>query len=338
MFRVQHWQRSLAFEYPFTISKGTKTHQPTFIVELTFRGIKGYGESPAISYYNISTEKMAADLESKRKFIESYNLTDPKRFWHFLHHLFPDNPFLVCALDMAAWDIYGKLNGKPLYAIWNLDPQNAPHTDYTIGIDDIDIMLKKIDEHPAPIYKIKVGNDQDMDKLRIIREHTQAVMRIDANAGWSFDQAKSYLPSLESMQIELIEQPLEKENWIGHRELKELSSIPIIADESCVGEKDIQQCCESFDGINIKLTKCSGISPALRMISEARKLNMKVMLGCMNESSIGTAALAHLAPLVDYLDADGPLLLKEDLTNKSVYNDFRLIPNAEKGLGVLVTL
>jgi L-alanine-DL-glutamate epimerase-like enolase superfamily enzyme len=139
MFTVRYWEHLLAFEYPFTISKGTKTHQPTFIVELTFRGIKGYGEAPAITYYNISTEKMAADLESKRKFIESYNLTDPKRFWHFLHHLFPHNPFLVSALDMAGWDLFGKLNRKPLYELWNLDIDNVPQTDYTIGIDDIHV-------------------------------------------------------------------------------------------------------------------------------------------------------------------------------------------------------
>jgi len=337
MFTIQYWQHSLEFEYPFSISKGTKTHQPTFVVELSFRGVRGYGEAPAITYYNISTEKMVADLEAKRKFIESYNLTDPKRFWHFLHHLFPDNPFLVCALDMAGWDIFGKLNQKPLYKLWNLDPKNSPPTDYTIGIDDIEVMLKKIDEHPAPIYKIKVGSDQDMEKLKMIRKHTQSVLRIDANAGWSFEQAKSYLPQLEAMHIELIEQPLEKENWEGHQQLKTLTSIPIIADESCVGEKDILKCCESFDGINIKLTKCSGITPALRMIADARKLDLKILLGCMNESSIGTAALAHLAPLVDYLDADGPLLLKEDLVEKSTYKDFQLIPNPNNGLGVMLS-
>jgi L-alanine-DL-glutamate epimerase-like enolase superfamily enzyme len=337
MFTIQYWQHSLEFKYPFSISKGTKTHQPTFVVELSFRGVRGYGESPAITYYNISTERMVADLESKRKFIESYNLTDPKRFWHFLHHLFPDNPFLVCALDMAGWDIYGKLNQKPLYKLWNLDPQKSPLTDYTIGIDDIEVMLKKIDEHPAPIYKIKVGSDQDMDKLKMIRKHTQSVLRIDANAGWSLEQAKSYLTQLEAMHIELIEQPLEKENWEGHQQLKALTSIPIIADESCVGEKDILKCSESFDGINIKLTKCSGITPALRMIADARKLDLKILLGCMNESSIGTAALSHLAPLVDYLDADGPLLLKEDLAEKSTYKDFQLIPNPNNGLGVVLS-
>jgi len=336
MFTISYWQKSLAFEYPFTISKGTKTHQPTFIVELTFRGVKGYGEAPAIQYYGISTEKMAADLESKRKFIESYNLTDPKRFWHFLHHLFPENSFLVCALDMASWDIYGKLNRKPLYELWSLDTSRSPKTDYTIGIDDLDIMLKKIDEHPAPIYKIKVGDDNDLEKLKGIREHTEAILRIDANAGWTYEQALSYLPHLELLRIELIEQPLAKDDWEGHKLLKDKTSIPILADESCVGEKDVERCAEYFDGVNIKLTKCSGITPAMEMIKKARKLNVMVMLGCMNESSIGTAAIAHLAPLVDYLDADGPLLLKEDLANGIQFQDHILKPNTDSGLGIVV--
>lgn len=338
MFSIRYWQKSLAFEYPFTISKGTKTHQDTFIIELTFRGIKGYGEAPAISYYNISTQKMADDLEAKRKFVESYKMTDPKRFWHFLHHLFPDNSFLVCALDMAGWDIFGKLNRKPLYALWGLDVSNAPQTDYTIGIDEVDVMLRKIKEHPAPIYKIKVGDDSDLEKLKMIRQQTSSVLRIDANAGWTLEQALKYLPELEKLNIELIEQPLSKNDWEGHQQLKHASSIPIIADESCVGEKDVEKCAAYFDGINIKLTKCSGITSAMEMIKKARKLNLKIMLGCMNESSIGTAAMAHLAPLVDYFDADGPLLLKEDLAHNLLYQDHKLKVSSDPGLGIAVQL
>lgn len=334
MLSIRYWQKSLPFEYPFTISKGTKTHQDTFIVELTFRGIKGYGEAPAIAYYDISTDKMAADLEQKRKFIASYNLTDPKRFWHFLHHLIPENPFLVCALDMAAWDIHAKLNRKPLYALWGLDPTKAPQTDYTIGIDEPEIMLRKINDHPAPIYKIKVGGEQDLVKLKMIRSSTNALIRIDANAGWSMSQALEYLPELESMNIELIEQPLAKDLLEENQTLRSATSIPLIADESCVSIKDVEKCALFFDGINIKLTKASGITPALEMIKAARKLNLRVMLGCMNESSIGTSALAHLAPLVDYLDADGPLLLKDDIAQGLLFNNFQLIPPQVIGLGI----
>ncbi|MEY3576959.1 MAG: hypothetical protein RL394_542 [Bacteroidota bacterium] len=334
MFTIRYWQKELVFEYPFTISKGTKTHQPTFIVELNFRGIIGYGEAPAIAYYGITTDKMVADLEAKRKFVESFSLTDPKRFWHFLHHLFPSNPFLVCALDMAGWDIYGKLRRKSLHELLNLNLANAPKTDYTIGIDSLDKMLEKIDAHPAPIYKIKVGSEDDLEKLKAIRHRTQAIIRVDANAGWTLDQALNMVPVLQQLGIELIEQPLSKEDFEGTKVLKNTTSIPIIADESCVGEKDVEKCAGNFSGINIKLTKCSGITPAMEMIKKARLLNLQVMLGCMNESSIGTAALAHLAPMVDFLDADGPLLLKEDLGGVIEFKDYQLKPSLLPGLGV----
>jgi L-alanine-DL-glutamate epimerase-like enolase superfamily enzyme len=334
MFGINYWHKNLEFEYPFTISKGTKTHQSTFIVELNFRGIRGYGEAPAIGYYNISVDQMIADLEKKRKFVESFSLTDPKRFWHFLHHLFPSNPFLVCALDMAGWDIFGKLNRKPLYKIWGLSPEKAPPTDYTIGIDEAEVMLNKLRNHQSPIYKIKVGDEDDIAKLQYLRSHTDAVFRIDANAGWTFEKAVLFLPVLEKIGIELIEQPFAKEELDQTRDLLSKTNIPVYADESFFNEKDLSNCANSFNGINIKLTKCSGITPALDIINKARKQGMGIMLGCMNESSIGTAAMAHLSPLVDYLDADGPLLLKDDLADGLDYtNHFIKIPEGP-GLGI----
>ncbi len=338
MFTIRYWQKELAFEHPFTISKGTKTHQSTLVVELNFRGIVGYGEAPAIAYYNISTDQMVADLEAKRKFIESFSLTEPKRFWHFLHHLFTANPFLVCALDMAGWDIYGKLRRRPLYELWNLNLNDAPPSDYTIGIDSLDKMLYKMNAHPAPIYKIKVGTTEDLEKLIAIRKNTNAVIRVDANAGWNLNQALEMLPVLEQLGVELIEQPLAKEDLEGSKVLKEKTSIPIIADESCVGEKDVEKCAGYFSGINIKLTKCSGITPALEMIKKARSLDLKIMLGCMNESSIGTTALAHLAPMADFLDADGPLLLKEGVGTPIEYSQHRLMPSSLPGLGFMPSM
>src|ERR1700733_2079295 len=157
--RVRCWSYNLPFKYPFSTSHGTKTHQPTFVVELEHLGIKGYGEAPAITYYHIPVEKMQEDLENKRSFIEKYALTSPDRYWHYLHHVFPENPFLVCALDIAAWDIYGKLQKKPLYKIWGLDKNKIPLTDYTIGMDNIPTMISKVKEMPWPIYKVKLGSD-----------------------------------------------------------------------------------------------------------------------------------------------------------------------------------
>ena len=140
---VSYHTYNLRFRHPFTISKGTKTHQPTFVVELDFLGWKGYGEAPAIAYYNIPVEKMVSDLERKKLFVEKFAFTEPDRWWHYLHHLFPANPFLVCALDMAGWDLFGKLRGLPVNEFWKPTQKDSAITDYTIGIDSIEKMVEK---------------------------------------------------------------------------------------------------------------------------------------------------------------------------------------------------
>jgi L-alanine-DL-glutamate epimerase-like enolase superfamily enzyme len=332
--RVTHFSYQLRFKYPFTISKGTKTHQPTLIVELENMGVKGYGEAPAISYYNIPVEKMIEDLEAKRTFVEKFAFTDPERYWHYLHHLFPNNNFLVCALDIAAWDLYGKLKGKPLYEIWNGDTNNNPLTDYTIGIDTVEKMVAKLKEKPWPIYKIKVGTADDIAIVKALRESTDAVLRVDANAGWDLDTALALIPALKDLGVEYVEQPLAKDNWEGMKVLYKESSLPLYADESCVVEGDVEKCLHHFHGINIKLTKCSGITPARRMISNARKLGLQVMVGCMNESTVGSAAVAHLLPFIDHVDMDGPLLLDEDLATGLTYDYGKISYSGKPGLGI----
>lgn len=332
--KVQYKTYSLPFRYPFTISKGTKTHQPTLVVELDFMGIKGYGEAPAIAYYNIPVEKMVEDLERKKIFVEKFAFSDPERYWHYLHHLFPANHFLVCALDMAGWDIYGKLKAKQLHELWGLDTAKVPLTDFTIGIDSIEKMVDKMKERPWPIYKIKVGVEGDIEMVEALRKHTDAVFRVDANAGWTLEQALEKIPILKQLGVEFVEQPLAKDNWEGMKILYEQSALPLIADESCVAEADVEKCYLHFHGINIKLTKCSGITPARRMISRARELGMKVMVGCMNESSVGTAAIAQLAPMLDYVDMDGPLLLTEDIAEGVQFADGKIIYTSLPGLGI----
>jgi L-alanine-DL-glutamate epimerase-like enolase superfamily enzyme len=331
---VRYKEISSEFHHPFTISKGTKTHQPALLVELSFRGKTGYGEAPAIAYYNIPVEQMIADLEAKKIFVEKFAYTDPERYWHYLHHLYPRNPFLVCALDMASWDLYGKLRGKPLYELWNLHPDSMPLTDYTIGLDTVDKMIEKMKQKPWPVYKIKVGVPGDVELVKSLREQTDALFRVDANAGWSLEEAEEKIPQLNELGVELIEQPLAKDNWEGMKKLYSSSPLPLYADESCVSESDVQKCKGHFHGINIKLTKCSGITPALRMIKNARELGLKIMIGSMNETTIGSAAIGQLSPMVDFLDMDGPLLLKDDAASGLIY-DFGKVSLSEKpGLGV----
>jgi L-alanine-DL-glutamate epimerase-like enolase superfamily enzyme len=335
--KVSYKTINLPFKYPFTISKGTKTHQPSLIVQLENRGVVGYGEAPAITYYNIPVEQMVSDLEQKKQFVEKFAFTDPERYWHYLHHLFPQNNFLVCALDIAAWDMYGKIRQQPLYKLWNTDIETAPATDYTIGIDTIEKMVAKMKEKPWPIYKIKLGTDRYLEIVTALRKHTDAILRVDANAAWTVDEALAKLPALHDLGVEFVEQPLAKDDWEGMKRLYDTSPMPLIADESCVTEADVQKCQGYFHGINIKLTKCSGITPARRMITQARSLEMQVMIGCMNESTIGSAAIAHLSPLLDYVDMDGPLLLAEDIATGLQFNHGQILCSDNPGLGVEIT-
>jgi L-alanine-DL-glutamate epimerase-like enolase superfamily enzyme len=298
----------------------------------------GIGEAPAITYYNITTEQMLADIEKNKRLIEKFAFTDPERYWHYLHHLLPNNPFLVSALDMAGWDLFGKMSKKNLYQLWNTTWTNLPNTDYTIGIDTIENMVAKIKAKPWPIYKIKLGTSEDIEIIKSLRANTDAVFRVDANAGWTLEEALHKIPQLKELGVELIEQPLAKDNWEGMKILFEKSALPLFADESCVTEHDVAKCNNHFHGINIKLTKCSGITPGLRMIKEARSLQMKVMMGSMNESSIGSAAIANFLPQLDYVDMDGPLLLTKDLATGLTINPLNVELKGQVGLGIIPML
>ncbi|HEX6335150.1 MAG TPA: dipeptide epimerase [Flavisolibacter sp.] len=329
---------NLRFRHPFGISRGTKTHQPTFVVQLEHLGHTGYGEAPAIAYYHIPVEKMAEDLERKKIFVEKFAFTEPDRWWHYLHHLYPNNSFLVCALDIAGWDLYGKMKGKELKEFWMPEQPCDPVCDYTIGIDSIEKMVEKLQEKPWPVYKIKLGTDNDIGIIESLRRHTDSVFRIDANAAWKAGEALQKIEAFSRLGVEFIEQPLAKDDREGMKWLFERSPLPLVADESCVSENDVDNCHGRFHGINIKLTKCSGITPALRMIRRARELDMQVMIGAMNESTVGSAAIAHLMPLADHIDADGPLLLADDLATGLEYReDGHIYTSGLPGLGINFT-
>lgn len=337
MLQLKYNEVSLAFQYPFTTHKGTKTHQPSLIVSLGLAGMTGYGEAPAINYYNITVEDMVQSLEQKRTDIERYALTDPGRFWHFLHHLIPGQHFLTCALDIAAWDLFAQMRRLPLFAALGIKWGPTPLCDYTIGLDSPEVMLQKLQAHPWPVYKIKMGAPGDIDALRLLRAHTTAPIRVDANEGWTYDEALLLLPELHKLGVTLVEQPLHRNESEAMVALKAVSPIPLYADESCRTEDDVKKCAQGFHGINIKLTKCGGITPALRMIKEARQLSLRVMMGSMNESSIGAAAIAHMMPLLDEADADGPMLLAEDVAQGLVYTDGNIRFAGRIGLGVRYT-
>ncbi len=334
MLSVSYYPFDLEFQYPFTISKGTKIHQPTLIVSLSNGAATGYGEAPAIHYYNVTVDDMIEKLAEKTNLIQTYALTDPRRFWHFLEHLFPGDNFLIAALDIAGWDLFAKMRAMPLYKMLTLRMDKMPYCDYTIGIASKEEMVEKLKQNNAPIYKIKIRDKDDITLIESLRALTDKPFRIDANEALSFEDAKKLIPELEKLGVNLLEQPLHKTEWEAMKELKAISNIPLFADESCVNEADVSKCLDSFHGINIKLTKCGGITPALRMIKQAKQTGLKIMMGSMNESSIGTAAIAQLQPLLDEMDADGPLLLKEDVATGLQYQNGKLVVSNQPGLGV----
>jgi len=173
-------------------------------------------------------------------------------------------------------------------------------------------MLEQMAAFPNPIYKIKLGTKEDIAIIKALRKSSDAIFRVDANCAWSVEETLNNAIVMRALGVEFIEQPLDKEDWKGMKKLYNKSVLPLIADESCQVVADIQNCYQHFHGVNIKLMKCGGFTPALAMIQQAKALKMKVMVGCMTESSIGISAIAHLLPLLDYVDMDGALLLQAD--------------------------
>ena len=318
----------LPLKHTFSISRESHDFQDTLIVALTFDGHTGYGESTSNPYYKITIESMTAEIEAVRSEIEASYIKTPELFHRFLVEKGLSN-FAICALDLAAHDLYGKLLGKPLYQIWKTSNNQYPITNYTIGIASIDEMVAKMKETPWPIYKIKLGTTDDVAIIKELRKHTNAVFRVDANCAWTAEETISNAPLLKELGVEFIEQPLKADNWKGMEQVMHKSVLPIIADESCILEGDVEKCGLHFSGINIKLTKCGGLTPALRMIKKGKNLGLKVMVGCMTESTVGISAIAQLVPQLDYVDMDGALLLKEDIADGvKIENDGKIIfPN-----------
>lgn len=326
---------ALPLRHTFRTARGSVDVQKTLIVELAEDGLHGYGEATTNAYYGSSIANMCSLLEANRPRIESGTLDDPVVLWETLNPLLKSNRFAQCALDQAAYDLWGKLRGQPVYQLWGLTTEVLPATNYTIGIDDIDIMVAKLREFPDwPIYKIKLGTPYDLEIIRELRKHTDAVFRVDANCRWGPDETIRKSLALRDLNVEFIEQPLSAGRWAEMKTIFSESALPLFADESCVVETDIQRCDGCFHGINIKLVKCGGLTPARRMIDRARQLGMKVMVGCMAESSVGISAIAQLLPLLDCVDMDGALLLAHDIaTGVTIERGIVHYPD-ENGCGV----
>jgi L-alanine-DL-glutamate epimerase-like enolase superfamily enzyme len=328
----------LPTRHPFSISRATTTVQPTLLVELEQDGVRGYGEAPECAYYDAMTDSMTTVLERVRPQVEAARLDDPADFWDALQPALASSPFAQCALDTAAYDLWGRLRRAPVWKLWGLSLEDVPPSDYTIGIDTIDVMIDKLRELPDwPVYKIKLGTTDDLGIVRRLREHTQATFRVDANCAWAPQETIDKAAALKTLGVQFIEQPLPPDDWQAMRRVYQESALSLVADESCRNESDVERCAGHFHGVNVKLAKCGGLTPAKRMIAQARSLGLQVMVGCFTESTVGISAAAQLLPLVDYADIDGPLLLAQDLATGVVIERGRVEYPQRDGCGVELT-
>ncbi|WP_424492758.1 dipeptide epimerase [Salinimicrobium sp. GXAS 041] len=303
----------LQLKNTFRISHISRDVQPTLIVELSDGGFTGFGEAAATSYYGITVEEMSEDIRSIEHVIEENLYKTPEELWEITNPYFKNKSFAQCALDIAVHDLFGKKKGLPLYKLWGLNLNNIPLSNYTIGIDSVEKMVQKMKDFPWPLYKIKLGTEDDIKIVRELRKHSDAIFRVDANCAWTAEETIKNSRFLKDLGVEFIEQPLPAADLEGMAEVYKNSVLPVIADESCISESDVRKCAGFFHGVNIKLTKCGGFTPGRRMIAEARKLGLKVMVGCMTESTVGISAIGQLLPLLDYVDMDGGLLIKNDI-------------------------
>jgi L-Ala-D/L-Glu epimerase len=326
----------LPLRHVFRTAHGSDVVQKNLLVEVREGRLAGYGEGASLSsYYGVTAANMLADLEAARTAIESWPLTEPAEIWDKALPLLGHNRFALAALDAAVHDLWGKKLGQPTYKVWGLNLDKIPCSDYTLGIDALEKTLQILEEFSGwPIYKIKLGTPDDLKIVREVRRHTTAVFRVDANTSWTVEQTISNSRELKELGVEFIEQPLQADNWEGMKRVFAESALPVIADESCLVEEDVPRCLGFFHGVNVKLVKCGGMTPARRMVEMARRLGLKVMMGCMTESTVGISAIAQFLPLLDYVDMDGAALIAQDVATGVRLEKGRPVFPQENGNGL----
>lgn len=321
----------LPLVHPFTIARGTEEVARTAVFRITWNGLEALGETVPIPRYKESVESVIAFYRD-----HPVRGEDPYLLDELLGADIP--PAARCGLDIALHDLIGKDCGKPLYQLFGLDPARTPVTSFTIGIGDPETTLQKVAEiGEHPVMKVKLGSGsvaQDVATIELIRSKYTGTIRVDANEGWTAEEAVQALAELERFGIEFCEQPIKAGHPEQLRFIKERTRIPIVTDEDSLVAEDLPKLYGCVDGINVKLVKTGGIRGAIKMIHTARALGMKIMLGCMVESQISATAAAHISPLVDWADIDGPFLTKEDPFAGITYERGKIVLPGGAGLGV----
>lgn len=329
-------KRRLQLAHTWTISRNSSDYKDNVFVKIEKDGIAGFGEAGPNVRYGEDWEKTIDRINKAKPIYDKHDL------WHYvdikneLDKTITDQSCAKCALDIALMDWIGKKLNVPLYKMWGLDKGKTPLTTFSIGIDTTEVIKQKVREaEKYPRLKIKVGKENDEEVINAVRSVTDKPIVVDANEGWkSKEEALKKIKWLIGEGVEFIEQPMPSTMIEETRWLRDRVDVPIIADEAVKTASDIPLLSTAYDGINIKLMKAGGLQEALRMIQMAKALGMKIMLGCMIESSIGITAAAHLSPFVDYADLDGNLLLAEDPFDGVKVVKGKLILNDKPGLGI----
>jgi len=327
----------LELKYPFTISGFSRTATPLILLEVEYEGLIGLGEASMVPY-------LGENLETASAFLSKVDLSwlnypfDFDELINYLDSIADGNPAVKAAIDIALHDLQGKIENRPCHTFFGSKQENMPLTSQTIGMDTSEMIRKKVLEaRGCKIIKVKVGSEKDKELVETIRSVTDKPLFADANQGWKdLGMAKEMTHWLYEKGVLLIEQPMPKHNPDANARVMEQSPIPIIGDESVQRLRDVKKAKGVYHGINIKLMKSAGMHEAFQMIQKARELDMKVLIGCMSETSIATLAGAALAPLCAWADLDGPFLTKNNPYTNPGFENGKYVLKDSPGLGVEV--
>lgn len=327
----------LELKYPFTISGFSRTATPLILLEIHYEGLTGLGEASMVPYLGENMETAVLFLSKVDLFRLNYPF-DFDEIINYLDTIAPGNPAVKAAIDIALHDLKGKIENEPCFTFFGSRPENMPLTSQTIGIDTPEMVRKKVREaEECKIIKVKVGSEKDKELVEVIRSVTDKPLFADANQGWKdLGMAIEMTHWLYEKGVMLIEQPMPKDDPDGNARVAEQSPVPIIGDEAVQRLADVEKAKGVYHGINVKLMKSAGMHEAFKMIQKARELDMKVLIGCMSETSIATMAGAALAPLCDWADLDGPFLTKNNPFKKPAFKDGKYVLSNSPGLGVEV--
>ncbi|WP_353268061.1 dipeptide epimerase [Gemmatimonas sp.] len=326
-------------KHPFIIARGGRSEYRVVWVRLVDSdGAEGWGEASPSSFYGETADSVMVALQRLAPLLEHADAWSIEAIERELERALRWNASARCAVSAALHDLMGKRLGVPVWKLWGLDAKAAPLSSFTIGIapDEATLRSRVRESAHLPILKIKLGSSWDRDVLRIVREEApKAILRVDANCAWTAKQALGMLDALNAVGVDMLEQPLPPHDLAGLKFVRDRANIPVVADESCLVASDIPKLEGIVDGVNIKLAKCGSLREALRMIAVARAHGMRVMCGCMIETTLGIAAAAHFSPLLDDADLDGAALLADDPFVGTGFVDGRVVLTEHVGLGVL---